>query len=230
MPRWKCPLCRSQVSVSETSRYSRVTCDKCHSDLFMGGDGKLVLGNPPTMENPIQELQRSFNRLARQVPVGKIVTGLTVTCLLVLGLYQVFGPAEQLDPVAEKAVAALASDDPNALKSLADQDTIDDLQRWYEAVRPMLSQLRNQWDEKHEESEAHIALDKVDQHKGSAVLSIHPISNGARDVSLADPASATASASVPFEVMTDWTLNKWGRWKLDGKATYARLTPTSRAP
>jgi hypothetical protein len=230
MPRWKCPLCRSQINVEQASTYSRVSCNKCHSDLYLGSEGKLVVGNPPILDNPIEELKQGLDRLVRQIPVGKIVTGFVVAFVLILGLYQVFGPAEQLEPVAEKAASLFASDDLKSLKSLAEPDTIDDLQRWYESVRPRLARLRNDWVMKNEESEAHIAIDKSDHHKGSAVFSIHPVSNGARDVSLADPASATASASVPFEVMTDWTLNKWGRWKLDGKATYARIAPTSGAP
>jgi hypothetical protein len=224
-----CPLCGSLVRAKGVKPYSRLTCSKCHADLHLRKDGGLAIGDPPDVDQQFQELKREVRQLARQFPTRKVATVVAVLLVLGLGSYQLFGPAERLDSVAEKAAQAIANDDPKALESLAAPGTTDDLRRWYDAVHPKLVQFREQWGAKSEAVEARVAQEDRDQHRGAVSVSIHPILSGARDVSLADPAQATAAAAVPFEQATDWTLTRWGRWKLDGRATNARLSPTTVA-
>lgn len=226
----RCPLCKSPLAAAEAKPYARLTCGKCHADLHLDKGGRLVIGDPPDVEEEYRELKREVQRLANRFPLRKVVAGLALLLALVLVSRYLFGAAERLELVAEAAAQALASDDPAALTSLAAPGTADDLRRWYDAVHPRLVQLRAQWDAKAEAVEVHVGQEDPDQHKGSVGISINPVSTGARDVSLADPSKATAAVSVPFGEVTDWTLTRWGGWKLDGRATYARVAPTTEAP
>jgi ribosomal protein S27AE len=230
MPRSKCPLCGSPVSTAEAKPYARLSCGKCHTSLHLDKEGKLEIGEARDQDDPFEELKRSIQERVSRFPFQKVITWGTVSLVLVLGLYYLLGPADRLDSTAETLAQALASDNPSALKSFADSGTSDEVLRWYEAVHPRLIQLRQTWGQRPEVVEVHVGQEDRDQHKGSVVVSIHPVFSGARDVSLADPANATASAPTPFEEVTEWTLTRWGRWKLDGKATSARLIPIAKAP
>ena len=226
----RCPLCKSPLGAAEVKPYARLTCGKCHADLHLDKGGRLVIGKPPDVEERYQELKQDVQRLAGQFPLRKVGAGLALLLALVLGWRYLFGAAERLELVAGSAAQALAGDDPAALTSLAAPGTTDDVRRWYDAVHPRLVQLRAQWGAKAEAVEVHVGQEDPDQHKGSVGISINPASTGARDVSLADPSKATAAPSMPFGEVTDWTLTRWGRWKLDGRATYARVAPTTGAP
>ena len=225
MSKGRCPLCESRISVAEFKPLSRLSCGKCHANLHVSREGRLAVGDPTRVDDPLQDLKRDIRRAISGVPVGKIVTWLAVIVVIGLAGYQFFGPAEQLDLIAEKAGKALAEGDPKTLKALADPESVEDVQRWYDAVHLRLDQYRKDWVGKTEVAEVKVTRQDPEQRKGSADLSIHPDFTGARDVSLADPASstATASSSMAFEETTEWTLTKWGRWKLDGKALAARL-------
>jgi hypothetical protein len=194
----------------------------------VGKGGGLVVGGPPDVDEQYRELRRSIERLAGRLPLRKAVAGLGVLLALGMGWHYLFGPAERLDLVAEEAARALAVNDREALESLAAPGTAEEVRRWYDAVHPRLAQLRERWGGKAEVVEAHVAREDRDRGEGSAGVAIKPAISGARDVSLANPGEATAAAA--FEEAMEWTLARWGRWKLDGRATYARLPPPPPPP
>jgi hypothetical protein len=74
--------------------------------------------------------------------------------------------------------------------------------------------------------EVHVAEEDRSQGRGVVGVVIHPGAGMALDVSLADPAAATASAPAPFALETVWTRSWWGRWMLDGRDTNVRSHPT----
>jgi hypothetical protein len=225
MPWGKCPLCESPIKIEEVRPYARLDCAKCHANLHLDKQGRLVVGEPRQLDDPIEELKQEFKKRASEFPLRKVVIGLAVFLVVVMVAYNLFGPAEQLGPVAEKAAKALADGDPDTLISLAAPDTTDDTRRWYETVHPQLSEYRQHWVGKTEIVQARVERENLDQNKGSVIVSIHPDFSGARDTSLADGANSTASAasSAACETLTDWTLTRWGRWKLDGRATFERV-------
>jgi hypothetical protein len=222
----QCPLCASQVWLADQRPYSRATCRKCHANLHAGKDGRLLIGDPPDVDKHYQEWKREARRWAERFPWRKLVKGLAALLVLGLGWNLLFGPAERLDLVAEKAAQSLAGGDPDSLTSLAAPGTEDDVRRWYDTVHPQLVRLRERWQGKAEAVEVRVVQEDQEQHKGAVGVSIHPVFSGARDTSLADPVNATASVSMTFEGATDWTLTRWGRWKLDGRATAAKVLPT----
>ncbi len=169
--------------------------------------------------------------MAGRVPLRKVVTGLVVLLVLVLGFRFLFGAAERLELVAEEAAQAIASGDQAALASLAAPGTAEDVRRWFDAVHPRWSELRS--------SMGHDGGGRRGpcwpggirfNRRGPSASPSTPSSSGARDVSLADPSEATAAPMAPFGELTDWTLTRWGGWKLDGRATYARIAPTTATP
>jgi hypothetical protein len=225
----KCPLCGSRIRAEDMSSTTRLACEKCHSELHMGPGGKLVLGAAHQQDDDIRELKRKIRQFAGDFPTGKVLGVATLLLALGLGWHFLFGPAQRLDSVAEEAARALAGNDPAALESLAADGTAEDVRRWYDVVHPRLDQLRADWAGKIEFVEAVVTQEVPDQRKGSVGVSIRPEMSGGRDVSLANPAEATASATVPFEQVIEWTLTPRGRWKLDGRATLARVSPSNQA-
>jgi hypothetical protein len=225
----KCPLCGSRIRAEEMKSSTHLNCGKCHSDLHLGKGGELVLGAAHQPDDDIRELQHKIQRFASEFPTRKVVTALAVLLVLGMAWHYFFGPAERLDSVAEEAARALASNNPAALESLAAEGTTDDVRRWYEAVHPRLDQLRADWGGKTEAVQTVVTQEDREQQKGSVGVAIRPESSGARDVSLANPSEATASATVPFEQVTEWTLTRGGRWKLDGRATLARVPQSNRS-
>ena len=137
------------------------------------------------------------------------------------------GLAQRLDAVGKKAAQALAENDVNYFKSVAASGTEDDVSRWFDAVHSRLVQARERWHGgKEEVVESDVGQEDRGQNKGAITLSIHRTLGPGIDLSLADPSAATAPIDAPFEVDTEWTVGRWGRWQLDGRATYAKVRPS----
>jgi hypothetical protein len=208
----------------ETHR--RYVCRKCHSPFHFNKAGTAVVGEPPTIEAELAESKQKLQQTLERMPVKKIVTGAAAVAAAVIVGYMFFGPAERLDRVGEKAAQALAGNDASYLKSIAAPGTADDVGRWFDAVYPRLVQARERWHGgKAEVVQAQVGQEDRAGHKGSVMVSIHCVQGPGLDLSLANPSAATASADTPFDVDTEWTLSKWGRWQLDGHATLARVEP-----
>src|SRR5690606_33671626 len=122
---------------------------------------------------------------------------------------------------------ALAEGDRDALRSLAAPGTAEDVGRWYDTVHPQLEQVRQGWFGRPEDATATVVGQDPAEGRGLVGITIRPATLGGRDVSLADPAAATASAAMPFVADTAWTLNRWGNWKLDGRATAEKMPQAS---
>lgn len=217
-----CPLCGSRQELPKVENNKRYTCRKCHSPFHFKG-GTAVVGEPPTIENELAASKQKLQETLEQIPVKKIVAGVVALLALVIVGYLLFGPAERLQSAGDKAAHALAANDSSYFKSVAVAGTADDAVRWFDAAHVRLDQARKRWHGGNEEIvESHVVQEDRDQKKGSVTLSVHRTLGPGLDVSLADPAAATASADAPFDVETEWTLGRWGHWQLDGHATYLR--------
>jgi hypothetical protein len=190
----------------------------------------VVVGEPPAvdLDAPLREMKQGLNERLAGIPIKKIVVGLgaLLAALVVWAVF--FGPAETMDHAAKKAAQALGENDRDYLVSIADPGTAEDVARWFNEAHEGLVRARQSWQGAAGRDEAvdiHVTKEDQTNRKGEAMISIHPVA-GPRDVWLANPSAATASAVVPFDTYTIWTLNRGGRWKLDGHATYARAHGT----
>jgi hypothetical protein len=218
MPVQFCPLCGTRLELPQVENNKRYTCRKCHSPFHFKG-GTAVVGEPPNIEAELAASKQKLNEVLEQIPVKKIVTAAVAILVVLIAGYVLFGPAQRLERVGDQAAHALAANDSSYFKSVAAPGTADDVVRWFDAVHSQLDQARLRWHGGNEEIvESRVAQEDQSQQKGSVTLSIHRSLGPGLDVSLANPAAATASADVD----TEWTLSRWGRWQLDGRATYAK--------
>lgn len=221
-----CPLCGSPAHVPSEEIHKRHECRKCHSPFHLNKSRIAVVGEPPSVDQELAELKQKLREVRERIPAGRIVAGLSALAAVGLIGYVFFGPARRLEGPAERAARALAEEDLGYLRSIAAPGTEDDVARWFEAVQPRLEQARATWHGREETIEVHVAQEDPGLRKGSVGVSIHPGTLGSQDVSaLADPSAAIASAASTFDTAMEWTLGRWGRWKLDGRETYARARP-----
>jgi hypothetical protein len=217
-------MCGSQIRGLEATPFTRHSCKKCHSPFYVNEAGRAFVGEPPAAPDvDIEQLKQKVRQTLAQIPVKKVVAGLAALVLAWLGMGYLFRPEERLNQVADLAAKALADHDVAYLKSIAATDTDADVARWFEQVYPRLVHARGYWNGMEEVVEAHVAKEDRNEKKGIAGLSIHAGAGNARDVSLADPSRATSAAPPQVDVETQWTLDQWGHWKLDGRETLARV-------
>jgi hypothetical protein len=222
-----CPLCGSRIALPHARINTRYTCRKCHSPFHFNKDCTAVVGEPPTIESELAESKQKLQEAMERVPLKPILKGVIALLGVLIVGDMLFGPAERLDHAGEKAAHALAENDASYLKSIAVSGTADDVGRWFDVVYPRLVEARQRWQGgKEEVVESHVGQEDKAQRKGSVTISIHRVLAGGLDLSLANPSAATASADSPADVDTEWTLSRWGRWQLDGRATLAKVQPT----
>jgi len=185
------------------------------------------VGAPPDPEEQFQALKEKAQQKIKEVPVKKIVTGLSALIAVWLVWRLLFGAPEPLEQAAREAAQALANNDQASLRWIAVPGTAEDVDRWFDETSRRLAETRAKWHGKDEVVEVHVGQEDRAQRKGAVAVSIHPgVVSGGLDTSLADPSAATAGADPPFDVEMDWVLGRWGRWKLDGRETYAKAHPT----
>jgi hypothetical protein len=223
----RCPVCGSPVRVPSAEAHTRYSCKKCHSPFHLNKARDAVAGEPPDVEQELEELKRKLRENLRRIPLRRVGTALVAVLVVAGGLSTLLGPAGRLEGPAQEAAQALAAKDLAALESIAAPGTAADVARWLDAVHPRLVEARAGWFAREEEVEVHIGPEDRARRQASVAVSIHPPALGAtRDVSIADPTAATAAPASPFDVEMVWTRDGWGRWRLDGRATYAKARPT----
>jgi hypothetical protein len=208
-------------------------CRKCLTPFHRNKYGDVVVGEPrdkyrelEDAERELEELKQKLRDLRERIPVKRIVAGLAAVLVVGVSMSYLFGPAERLDRAAERAARAFAEGDEGYLESIAAPGTAAEVARWFAAAHRRLVQRRARWHGPAEVIEVHVAEEDRSRGRGVVGVSIHPGAGMALDVSLADPAAATASAPAPFDLEVVWTRGWWGRWRLDGRDTNVRSHPT----
>jgi hypothetical protein len=221
-----CPLCGSPVRAPSAKTYTRLHCRKCHTPLHLNRAGAATIGEPPDVVQDLEEWKQTLRDFRSRIPIKQIVTILVAVLVVAVPVRYLLGPSQGLAQAAEGAAHAIAANDVGHIRSIAASGTSDDAARWFDEAHRRLGQQREHWYAKEEVIEVHVASEDRSQRKGVVGISIHPGVGSARDVSLADPAAATASAASPCNLETVWTQDWWGRWMLDGRDTNARQQPT----
>ncbi len=229
-----CPICGSAVQAPHVDARTRLCCRKCLTPFHRNKDGDVLVGEPRRVEyepdevdRGLAELKEILRDLPKRVPVKRIVVGLAAVLVVGVSGDYLLGPAERLDGAAERAARAFAEGDEHYLESIAAPGTGAELARWFAAAHRRLVQQRARWYAPAEVIEVHVAKEDRSQGRGLVAVSIHPGARTVRDVSLANPAAATASAAAPFNLQTVWARSWWGRWLLDCRDTNERSHPTS---
>jgi hypothetical protein len=221
-----CPLCASPVRTQKAKPYTRLHCRKCHTPLHLDKAGRAVIGEPPDVLQDLEELKQNLRAIRDRIPVRRIVTTLVAALVFGLPAYFLLGASRGLAQVAEGAARAVAANDAGYIQSIAARGTSDEAKEWLDEAHRQLSRQRERWYAKEEVTEAHVASEDPSQGKGVVMISIRPGFGSARDISLADPAAATAAAASPCTLETVWTQDWLGRWMLDGRDTNAKRGST----
>ena len=228
-----CPICGTAVRVPHVDDKTGLCCRKCHTPFHRNKYGDVVVGEPRGVDRELEEADRQLEELKQKlrdllerIPVKRIVAGLAAVLVIGVSVSYLFGPAERLDRAAERAARAFAKDDEDYLESIAAPGTAAEVARWFAAAHRRLVQERARWYGPAEVIEVHVNKKDESHGRGVVGVSIHPGAGLALDVSLADPAAATASAPAPFDLEVVWTRGWWGRWRLDGRDTNVRSHPT----
>jgi hypothetical protein len=202
-------------------------CKKCLTPFHRNKYGDVVLGHPrgedrelEDVERELEELKQKLRDLRERIPVKRIVAVLAAVLVVGVCVSYLFGRPERLERVAERAARAFAKDDEDYLESIAAPGTAAEVARWFPVAHRRLVQQRARWYGLVEVIEVHVDEEDRSEGRGVVGVSIHPGVGTALDVSLADPAAATASASSPFNLKTVWIRSWWGRWMLDGRHTW----------
>lgn len=222
-----CPHCQNRVRLSNPEVNTPYLCKKCYTPFYMNARGVAVVGQPPRVDDEVEALKQQIRQALGRIPKGWVLAGLAMLVVVSVVAYVLRQPVQNLEGFATEAAQALADGDLATLRSFAAPGTAEDVARWYETIHPRLAQARESWSGRAETVEVHLGRVDPAERMGETVLSIQPAVLGStRDVALSGPASVAAEAEAPFNVEAIWTLNRWGRWKLDGRATYARSQPT----
>jgi hypothetical protein len=217
-----CPLCQSTVLAPNARRHTRLHCRKCHTPLHIDKAGRVAIGEPPDVEQDLQELKQTLRDFRSRIPIRPIAAAVLAVFIIGTAARYVLGSSSGPAEAAKEAAQALVENDAGTIRSLAAPGTSDAAARWFREARQQLDRQREHWYGKEEVIDVHVAGEDPAQKKAVVGVSIRPGFGSARDVSLADPAAATASAASPLEVQTVWIQQWWSGWKLDGRETAAR--------
>lgn len=150
----ECPTCGRQGEVPLDRLNSKLTCKKCGTVFHMDATGHVVLGDPAAAalkmrsEAEIRRKEKDIDlrpsALLKAVPKGVWYTAAILTVLLGGGLVarRVVGSMGVPPDLAGRATyigerfVDLRLDE---IKELAKPDTLDDVQAWYDKVRPTLN-------------------------------------------------------------------------------------------
>jgi hypothetical protein len=220
-------MCGSAVQAQHVDAETRLCCKKCLTPFHRNKEGDIVVGHPHVehdvddVERNLQELKQKFRDLRRRIPFKRIAAVLVVG----VSLMYLCWPPEHLDLAAKRAAQAFAHGDEDYLESIAVPGTAADVARWFNAAHRRLVQRRAGWYAPTEVIEVCVIDENRSNGKGVVGVSIHPGVGTTLDVTLANPAAATAAAPFPFNFETVWTKSWWGRWRLNGRDTNVRFHP-----
>jgi transposase-like protein len=82
-----CPLCGSPVRVAGAETNTRYFCKKCHSPFHRNKARAAVVGEPPDVEQELEELKQKLRQNLKRIPVGRVIAGLAAVVVVSGGLY-----------------------------------------------------------------------------------------------------------------------------------------------
>ena len=231
-----CPGCGNPGDLPLDRLNSRLTCKKCGAVFYMDTSGRMMLGDPNAPKKGRRkqaQAQRSepidldFGRMIRDIPrpVRLGVPILLIAGLLVYVAARFIGSLGVPEDVTGRSqyVGELFADNAlEELRAITAPGTAEDLDKWYEAVRPKFS-----FEGPRSASDAVSVTTSVFENDGARCRAFAAIiAMGAPPPSSSAPNGAeTPSNSVTLELA--W-IKKDGEWLLDGSSMYQTATAPPR--
>ena len=203
-----CPSCGRAGQVPKEKLYTRLVCRKCHIVFHVDSQGRPVLGEPITAkdknkkENEPKSILKALHipTLDQLTNMGDDLSDYTFPTKPVLGVLGglvglwvlwgfLSGPGESVADTSRTVAEALASDDLNRLKTLATDETRDDMIRFYDAAHPKLEKAREKWSSKDANLQVVVVEEDLSKGKGETEVFFLPAASG--------PATASATAAPP---------------------------------
>jgi hypothetical protein len=209
-----CPSCGRKGSVAREKRNTRFVCRKCHMPFYLNEQDHAIAGDPPDHRDKsehessqpqgksLAELEAMEQKLFQTV----IRVGLGIVLVIglgVLGWMNYKHTGESIGPSASRAAQALASDNLDLLKSIAEPSTEAELLSWVNAVRPRLAKVREKGGWSNPIYDVQTKVQDEDMRMGLTEVELQPV-------------AGVTSNIVPIV----WTLDKQKHWKIDGRQTY----------
>jgi len=189
--------------------------------------GRFVAGEPPIDKAKLERMAIRASRTAAPkgwrdfVPDGEFPTrqaiALGALVVLVWGVVAYLRrEPEGLGEYATVATEALARDNQSYIKSLTTPETVDDVVNWSELLRPQLASLKEQ----SSGGDLNVSVVVIDQNRRqrTGLVSAFVSPNAAGGGTAGQP-TAASHRPRPLEFPLYWVLDRWGKWRLDGKTT-----------
>ncbi len=260
-----CPSCGRAGQVPKEKLNSRLVCRKCHIVFHVDSQGRPVVGEPHSAKEKTKKESESKSilktlgipTLDQLTHMGDDLSDYTFPTKPVLGLlgglvglYLLWGflsgPGESVADTSRVVAQALARDDLNQLKTLATDETRDDMVRFRDAAHPKLEKAREGWSSKDVNLQVVVVEEDFSKGKGETEVFFLPAASGAPAPS-ASPAPASGappavpspgavppggaasapSPAGPLSLHFIW-VRSGKHWLLDGRTTSAlaaRTTP-----
>ncbi len=260
-----CPSCGRAGQVPKEKLQTRLVCRKCHMVFHVDSQGRPVLGEPASSKEKNKKEAEPKSILKKlNIPTLDQLTGVgddlkdytfpvkPAAGVLggLVGLWLIWGflagPGESVADCSRRVAAALANDDLNRLKTLATDDTKDDMVRFYDAAHPKLEKERAKWPSKDATVQVVVVEEDLSKGKGETEVFYMPAASGAPTASAAPvpppppmppptmpvpgkaapgPTAAVPQMTGPLSFHLIWT-RSGKHWLLDGRTSSALAART----
>jgi len=252
-----CPSCGRAGQVPKEKLNSRLVCRKCHIVFHVDSQGRPVVGEPHSAKEKTKKESESKSvlqslgipTLDQLTHMGDDLSDYTFPTKPVLGvlgglvgLYLLWGflsgPGESVAETSRVVAQALAHDDLNRLKTLATDETRDDMIRFYDAAHPKLEKARETWSSKDVNLQVVVVEEDFSKGKGETEVFFLPAASGPPASAAPAPApippstvpspgavspgalAATPPPTGPLSLHFIW-VRSGKHWLLDGRTTSA---------
>ena len=235
----ECPNCGGYGAVPKEKAHTRMVCKKCNFVFHLDPAGRAKAGEPP-----VDNISRHKGGAASPAASHRVVLEdlpsldfsttarskamLGVLGVLVVGALAYFISSRSGDNLADlttRTADNFASANLSAIKSLATEGSEDDLVKAYDEVHQDLEQLKKEATTQELLVSTIVAEENRIQRIGASSAFFAPKSGRPRDEEISSNAGATPKKKRAVEVNFIWSLDKSGRWRLDGHRLLASVGP-----
>jgi hypothetical protein len=235
-----CPNCGGMGRIPREKVNTRLTCKKCHMVFHMATSGRTILGEPPAEQGKGDRRSgRDGSATAKQRADWKEnlpefnVTGrsalITLILLVVFGLGYFFytREPETLSDRGKLVGEAFVADSLSRVKAYSSPDSVDEVVQWYGIAKRVLDDRKKIWTGR----DIRVGCVPIDENRrqrtGEVLISLVPshASPQAEKIISNNPDIAEM-AKRSLELSLHFTLDSWGKWRLDGRRTLVAAPKT----